>query len=800
MHSKLSLGIGVFLSLTFTAVHGLYGSWHALPAGRGEILAFAADSSGQRMILCAKYAGVWLSNDGGTTWEGISSRMNDGGFVEVNHFDMADPNGDYIMSDAYDPYNAVTTHCFSGDGGESWHGSAPVSSWNSPGLAIQAWRANPELWFYLANPTSWQQPGGLFRTTNQGASWDTVSHPLTAARGFLYQDPFRDSLLYIGTTSQYGSEALVLPSTDLGRSWGSSFHLLSSGVRAMVAHQMVRLSNRNYIVLVEYTSSEEDFEWSLALSGDSTGSQFDVVQGVWDWDCPQHVIEDRTAPGTVILTGFYTGGVMRSTDYGQTWQRSLPGLPFSREFGTWLYQNPYGGALYAGVSGFGAYRSTDHGAIWQAINVPTGQTINDWCTFFTVTENAVYFAPGIPSWTSGGTGPGIFHRWELSTPFTDWMYISNIPALNDSMITLGPVLRKAGDSLFCYAGYGTAANSARRLDHTAYSADDGEHWTVGAVANDTLDAAFLKVITDNGVTRLYSRVGVYPSYPLLMSSDGGTTWERIGDFGTVPIDIAQNHDTLYVLKGDNFNYAYGVWRSTDFGQSWDSLRAVTGFPGLVLFGNDLFTLEGSYYGDVHLWRWSNGLWEDRGSIPPTPIAYMSTPELSGIPGPNPLLICNWRSADTVFYTSADSGRTWDRRRVELPFMQQSTWLNAFTWDPYRQILWALTGMGTVYTDEYQLHSKDQPVVFKPADYTVLSAYPNPFNSTTQIRFDLLKREPVKVTLYDLQGRLVRTLVDEVKEAGRHEVALNAENLASGTYFVRLWTTEATRTEKILLLK
>ncbi len=46
--------------------------------------------------------------------------------------------------------------------------------------------------------------------------------------------------------------------------------------------------------------------------------------------------------------------------------------------------------------------------------------------------------------------------------------------------------------------------------------------------------------------------------------------------------------------------------------------------------------------------------------------------------------------------------------------------------------------------------------FRPADYTVLSCYPNPFNSTARIRYDILQPGRVELKLYDLQGRLVKS--------------------------------------------
>jgi hypothetical protein len=63
--------------------------------------------------------------------------------------------------------------------------------------------------------------------------------------------------------------------------------------------------------------------------------------------------------------------------------------------------------------------------------------------------------------------------------------------------------------------------------------------------------------------------------------------------------------------------------------------------------------------------------------------------------------------------------------------------------------------------------------------------PNPFSSTTNIRFTLAEKTKVRLTLVDVQGRLVRTILDETKEAGTHVVKLNAHSLAKGLYYYKL---------------
>ena len=73
----------------------------------------------------------------------------------------------------------------------------------------------------------------------------------------------------------------------------------------------------------------------------------------------------------------------------------------------------------------------------------------------------------------------------------------------------------------------------------------------------------------------------------------------------------------------------------------------------------------------------------------------------------------------------------------------------------------------------------------PAVYRLDQNFPNPFNPSTVIQYQLPKEAHVSLRVYDVVGRLVTTLVDGVQEAGFRSVTLDGRNLASGVYFYRL---------------
>lgn len=93
----------------------------------------------------------------------------------------------------------------------------------------------------------------------------------------------------------------------------------------------------------------------------------------------------------------------------------------------------------------------------------------------------------------------------------------------------------------------------------------------------------------------------------------------------------------------------------------------------------------------------------------------------------------------------------------------------------------------------------------PHTYETLSNYPNPFNPSTTISFDVAVRGLVRLTVYDLLGREVVTLSDEVREAGRHATEWNGTNavgqpVTSGVYLARLTTASGSRSLNMLLVK
>ena len=102
----------------------------------------------------------------------------------------------------------------------------------------------------------------------------------------------------------------------------------------------------------------------------------------------------------------------------------------------------------------------------------------------------------------------------------------------------------------------------------------------------------------------------------------------------------------------------------------------------------------------------------------------------------------------------------------------------------------------------QLFSVEVPIDHEviPKSFTLHQNYPNPFNPITTLRYDLPQETDVTLTIYDITGRMVQTLVNELQQSGMKKVIWNASDVSSGVYIYRIQAGNFTQTRKMILLK
>ena len=92
------------------------------------------------------------------------------------------------------------------------------------------------------------------------------------------------------------------------------------------------------------------------------------------------------------------------------------------------------------------------------------------------------------------------------------------------------------------------------------------------------------------------------------------------------------------------------------------------------------------------------------------------------------------------------------------------------------------------------------IIPRPDQFAILQNYPNPFNPVTTIDYSIPSKGDVKINIYNSLGEKIKTLVDEFKSAGSHEIIFNASSLTSGVYYYKIETKGFSATKKMVLLK
>ncbi len=114
-------------------------------------------------------------------------------------------------------------------------------------------------------------------------------------------------------------------------------------------------------------------------------------------------------------------------------------------------------------------------------------------------------------------------------------------------------------------------------------------------------------------------------------------------------------------------------------------------------------------------------------------------------------------------------------------------LGDLNWYPAKKAAWLLT---SVAEQEAGI----------PATFTLAQNYPNPFNPNTSIAFSMSRTGLVSLKVYDILGREVATLINDVMESGTHQTSWNAAGMGSGVYFYKMQSGSFSEMKKMILLK
>ena len=518
--------------------------------------------------------------------------------------------------------------------------------------------------------------------------------------------------------------------------------------------------------------------------------------------------------------------IFKTTDAGSTWA-SL-NAQFSADYVSDMYfRDSLTGWLVSKASGI--WITTDGGISWNAQN---GQLSLSSLSFPEPGYGWAFGADGIYASTDGG---GTWHRQSPARATGGGRMTSR---WSGYAVGFGAVFRTV-DGGTSWDTVGSRATSVSLTDVIMKSAQ--QIWTVGGIATHGEIISSL-----DGGASWFKPVAFYPKWlrslkfadsltgwacgdggTMLKSTDGGFTWNA----STSPTSADLWKITFTDVHHASCAGAGVMLSTTDGGDNWSAYQ--------VPNGDDIRSLW--FYDRQRGWAAGGSVNSGRGVILHTTDGGASWSVQYSAPV-NPFYsiafqdsVNGWVAGDIVLKTT-DAGTTWQ----QYPWTysgtpsciyfsnSQSGWMASYqgefvhtsdggvTWQLQKSVnseaIWAMVaqeaGVGYAVGDGGILKttsggSTDAIYYAQPTsidDFALCPCYPNPFNSSTTIRYRLARRSQVSLRVYNLLGEEVARLVNENQEKGLHETRFFGDTFSSGVYFYRLMTGAAVQTGKMLLLK
>ncbi len=616
--------------------------------------------------------------------------------------------------------------------------------------------------------------GTIFHTSDRGLSWveQWCDSTLGPTEIFMLTNE-------IGWATAWGGwwfNAAVLRTTDGGTTWTTQ--MLDS---------TTSLYNLSFV--------NENLGW---VAGDGFLARTTDGGETWETlDNPTYGVRDLFFMDSLNGCLLDILRIYMTHDGGQTWQQT----EYAR---TWINHVEFAGTQLGLVSGNDGLmlRTTDGGETWDSVATNTHEEINS-IDFHPYPWGQAVGNNGLMMWTGDGG-----EHWSIQTTNR-----AERTALQRVSIS------QAG------SGWAIGGN-----DIILRTTDGGNHWTNQTTAwslpfHDVTavspDSAFLVgdgggiFLTTNGgenwlpqysgtSSRLFrasfvnSRVGWAGAGPgeILRTQDRGIHWEILeNEPGLILKDMVfVDENTGWIVCHDWGNMGE-IRRTTDGGVTWE----------IQVSANDTFFYSCHFLDAAN--GWVGGMWSpDPEGLYYNVLLHTTDGGESWVPQTVNEgavddavvdvvfadLLFGWALTEDGLYVTNNGGENWYSQ--DTPATQR---LWALTENGPHSV-WAVGGNGAI------LHwsgtnSIEPPRALVPQELA-LEAYPNPFNPTTTIAYDVPKAGHISLRVFDLLGREVAVLKDGMMEVGTHRVMFDGSGLASGIYFTRLDAGAFSQTKKLMLLK
>jgi len=330
---------------------------------------------------------------------------------------------------------------------------------------------------------------------------------------------------------------------------------------------------------------------------------------------------------------------------------------------------------------------------------------------------------------------------------------------------------------------------------SVFFTDENTGWVVG-------DDGLIKHTTDGGNTWNLQPSGTSKNITDVFFTDASTGW-IVGSYGLIKNTI--NGGNTWNLQPSGTSKLINAVYFTDANTGW-----VVGDDGLIKHttdGGTTWLLQSTptikRLTDVHFSNSNTGCAVGYGGVilKTTNGGNTWTQQPSGTS--KNIFAVYFIDANTgwvVGYTglikhTTDGGITWDLQITGRPNnLNNVCFTDANTG-------WAVGSEGLIlHTSNGGILTGVNKIYEMPSDCKLSQNYPNPFSSSTTIRYSLTKTSKVVIKIYDLMGQEIAKLVNEENPAGSYEVNFNASGLSNGIYYYKLESNGHTQTKKMILMK
>lgn len=437
-----------------------------------------------------------------------------------------------------------------------------------------------------------------------------------------------------------------------------------------------------------------------------------------------------------IIVSSYTNPNYLSSDYGLTWEE------FNAPGGIFDFEST-GDMLCFGFGNYNLYHSDDNGANWDTLNLPEPTYTDFWLSgievdiYDNIYVDILYGRNNFPP-----------HTWN------------EVYKSTDEGITWNLFFRTEvwGSGTQAARIYSTAAGDLFIIDENNFPDYTTHHLKNGNIHHYDFYAYSPWQVKGD---QIYLLNAYYPWSPkALFSPDSGASW----------IDISSGLSE-YMQNGFLCNDSFGYLYAEAAGKIFKTTFTTTNIFSRTALNFGKVSLNDTSYIPIKL----QNPFEFNISIDSV-ISYDSHFFVTGLQ--NNIIAANDTISAFIGYApgSLDTNQTY-----------------IYLYSEYIDARIHILGLGI---NPSSIRTYDGPA----SEFKLIPNYPNPFNPTTKIRFQLPEFSRVVLKVYDLLGREIKTLVNEEKPAGSYELEFDGANLSGGVYFYQLRAGGFVKTRKMILLK